>query len=216
MWAHARLPGQAPARGGWGRRETGARVQTVRGQRLANVQLNVQQAHETVVSAIMEKDKKIEIVKPNYLVRRVVPNKRWPDGGVVVYANFPFLLDDSWAESGAWSAWCRKLVCAPDGQSNGGTCEVLFILEKDQQDGPGANEVSGSSGDDGSQGGDDDYMDLTPGGDDDGGLGALGYGYRGSKAGLDHDGGSVVDEDHLGGGPADGGGADGCGIIDRR
>lgn len=122
-------------------------TKTVRGLRSAAVQRKFKQAHEAVVSAMMEEDKKIDVVKPNYLVQRVAPHKLWPDGGVVVYAQFPFLLDQSWRDSGAWVAWCRKVMCAPDGRSHGGTYEVFFTLQKDVQGSGERSDSSGSSDD---------------------------------------------------------------------
>lgn len=83
----------------------------------------MKKAHEAVATALMEEQERAAVVKPNYLGQKVSPNALWPNGGVVVYAQFPFLLDQSWRRSGAWLSFCRKAVCAPDGRSNGGTYE---------------------------------------------------------------------------------------------
>lgn len=137
---------------------------TVRGLRSPAVQRKVKQAHEAVVSAMMDEDRKIDVVKPNYLVQYVTPNKLWPDGGVVVFAQFPFLLDQSWKDSGSWLAWCRKVMCAPDGRSHGGTYEVFFTLQEDNTDQPEGGASSGSSDDDNdSLLGDSDNISLDSG-----------------------------------------------------
>lgn len=113
---------------------------TARTLRSPLVQANMKKAHEAVVSALMEEDQRATVAKPSYLVQRVLPNLLWPDGGVVIYAQFPFLLDLSWKRCGAWSAICNKSACAPDGDSAGGTYEVFFTL----QDDPGSGSEDGT------------------------------------------------------------------------
>lgn len=125
------------------------------------------QAHEAVVSALMEEDKKIDVVKPNYLVQRVAPNKLCRDGGLVVHAQFRFLLDQTWRDRGAWVAWCRKVVCAPDGQSHGGTRKVFFTLQQDDDNESQDSVSAGGSDDYKSRSGPDDYADGSPGGGED-------------------------------------------------
>lgn len=114
---------------------------TARTLRSPLVQAKMKKAHEAIVSALLEEGKRATVAKPSYLVQRLMPTLRWPEGGVVVYAQFPFLLDLSWKQRGAWSAMCRKTACAPDGDSAGGTYEVFFTLEADP--GSGSEESSG-------------------------------------------------------------------------
>lgn len=130
---------------------------TARSLRSPLVQERMKRAHELVVSAILEEDDAAVVAKPFYLVQELVPNQRWPDGGVVVYGHFPFLLDLSWQQSGSWVSFCRKLACAPDGVSQGGTYEVCITV----QDSTGRASRSGSA--DGS-GSDDAADDVDVGG----------------------------------------------------
>lgn len=104
----------------------------VRALRSSRVQQKLQQAHEAVVNAMMDEDEGAEVVKPTYLVQKVMPNNFWPDGGVVIYAQFPFLLDQWWRRSGSWAAFCPKAVCAPDCQSQGVTYGVFFTLQREE------------------------------------------------------------------------------------
>lgn len=67
----------------------------------------MKRAHDLVVSAIVvEEEETSAIAKPFYLVQELVPNLRWPDGGVVLYGLSLFLLDLSWQQSGSWICFC--------------------------------------------------------------------------------------------------------------
>lgn len=67
------------------------RATTARPLRSPLVQERIKRAHVLVVSAILEEEEDTSaIAKPFYLVQELVPNLRWPEGGVVVYGHFPF------------------------------------------------------------------------------------------------------------------------------
>lgn len=136
--AHRRWPA-TPVTGSIRAHEPGGR--TVRTLRSPRVELRMKKAHEAVAAALMEEEDRAPVVKPNYLVQKVLPKKLWPDGGVVVYAQCPFLLDQSWRSSGAWLSFCHKAVCAPDGRSHGGTYDVFFTLHKENSSGSGGDVV---------------------------------------------------------------------------
>lgn len=152
-----------------GGRVTKTSRSTARSLRSKRVQDKMKKAHDAVVSAMMEEDERTAVVKPIYLVQQVEPHKLWPDGGVVVYAQFPFLLDLSWRRSGAWVSFCRKAVCAPDGNSQGGTYEVFFTLQKPDSSGLGEGSVDATTGADGATGSDGSSSSDGSGTDDDGG-----------------------------------------------
>lgn len=118
------------------------RRETTRSLPSPRVQEKKKLAHEAVVDATMKEDDRAAVVKPSCLVQQVSPNEMWPDGGVVVYAQLPFLLDLSWKQSRSWVALCRQAVCAPDGASQGGTYEVCVTLKKVSSGG-----IAGSPGD---------------------------------------------------------------------
>lgn len=99
---------------------------TARTLRSPLVQAKMKKAHEAIVSALLEEGKRATVAKPRYLSQRLMRTLRWPEGGVVVYAQFPSVLDLFWKQRGAWSAMCRKTACAPDRDSAVGTYEVFF------------------------------------------------------------------------------------------
>lgn len=123
-------------------------------------------------------------MQPQFLIRKVMPNDLWPDGGVVVFAQFPFVLDQTWRNKGEWVAFCRKTVCLPDVRLQGGTYEVFFELqdtdEPDDRDGRRRYDSDGtvdesstdgdaadaSDGSDGAADGEDLELDSLLGDDD--------------------------------------------------
>ncbi|KAK1867321.1 hypothetical protein I4F81_009828 [Pyropia yezoensis] len=126
---------------------TKPRATTARPLRSPLVQERMKRAHDLVVSAIVvEEEETSAIAKPFYLVQELVPNLRWPDGGVVLYGLSLFLPDLSWQQSGSWICFCRNLACAPHGISQGGTYEVGMTLQDGAEDasGPGSTDGSGS------------------------------------------------------------------------
>lgn len=102
-------------------------IRTLRSQKL---QTRLAQVHEAAVAAMMEDDAHASVVKPHYVVYEVDPFLLWPDGGVIVYAQFPFLLDDSWRSTGLCISYCRKVLCDPDPTNMGGTYEAVFSMDQ--------------------------------------------------------------------------------------
>lgn len=103
---------------------------SIRSLRSHKLQTRLAQAHEAAAAAIAEEDAQATVVQPHYVVVQVAPMLLWPDGGVAVYAQFPFLLDDSWRSPGLCLSYCRKVLCDPDPRKMGGTYEVIFTMER--------------------------------------------------------------------------------------
>lgn len=82
------------------------------------------------MAAFIEEDARATIVQPHYSVFEVDPMLLWPNGGVLVYAQFPFLLDESWRTPGLCLSYCRKVLCDPDPRNIGGTYETIFSMNK--------------------------------------------------------------------------------------
>lgn len=114
-----------------------ASSKSIRSLRSQKLQTRLAQAHDAARAAIVEEDARATVVQPHYVVVQVAPMLLWPDGGVAVYAQFPFLLDDSWRTPGLCLSYCRKVLCDPDPRNMGGTYEVIFTMEKaDVERGP--------------------------------------------------------------------------------
>lgn len=107
-----------------------ASSKSIRSLRSQKLQTRLAQAHEAAMAAIEEEDARATVVQPHYVVVQVAPMLLWPDGGVAVYAQFPFLLDDSWRSPGLCLSYCRKVLCDPDPRNMGGTYEVIFTMER--------------------------------------------------------------------------------------
>lgn len=105
-------------------------TKSMRALRSQKLQTRLARAHEAAVVAMMEEDTRATVVKPHYVVVLVDPHALWPDGDVVVYAQFPFLLNDSRRTPGLCLSYCRKVLCDPDPRSLGGTYEAIFTMEK--------------------------------------------------------------------------------------
>lgn len=102
---------------------------SIRSLRSDKLQTRLAQAHEAAMAAMIDEDNRATVVTPHYIVAQVDPHMLWPDGGVIVYAQFPFLLDDSWRTPGLCLSYCRKVLCDPDPRRVGGTYEVIFTME---------------------------------------------------------------------------------------
>lgn len=83
------------------------------------------------MAAFMEEDARATVVQPHYAVYEVEPTLVWPIVGVVVYAQFPFLLDESWRSPGLCLSYCRKVLCDPYPRNMGGTYETIFSMNKE-------------------------------------------------------------------------------------
>ncbi|KAK1863401.1 hypothetical protein I4F81_005957 [Pyropia yezoensis] len=79
-------------------------------------------------TALIDDEKRATVVKPPFVIGQVKPFPAWPHGGVVVFAQFPFLLDGSWRDAGRWTANCQKVMVF----SVGGRYEVVFTATKPQ------------------------------------------------------------------------------------
>lgn len=102
-------------------------IRSLRSQRLNE---RLAQAHEAAMAAFIEEDARATVVQPHYSVFEVEPMLLWPNGGVLVYAQFPFLLDESWRTPGLCLSYCRKVLCDPDPRNMGGTYETIFSMNK--------------------------------------------------------------------------------------
>lgn len=102
-------------------------IRSLRSQRLNERLAN---AHDAAMAALMEEDARATVVQPHYAVYEVEPTLVWPNGGVVVYAQLPFLLDESWRSPGLCLLYCRKVLCDPDPRNMGGTYETIFNMNK--------------------------------------------------------------------------------------
>lgn len=61
-------------------------------------------------TALMDEERRSGVVRPPFTIGQVKPFSAWPFGGVVIYAQFPFLLDNSWRDAGKWSTLCQKVL----------------------------------------------------------------------------------------------------------
>lgn len=77
---------------------------------------------EMASAALVEEEGRAGVVRPLFVVGHVKPFSGWPFGGVVVFAQFPFLLDQSWRTVDKWVAYCKKIFVTKEG----GRYEVMF------------------------------------------------------------------------------------------
>lgn len=77
-------------------------------------------------SALIDDERRATVVKPPFVIGQVKPFSAWPYGGVVVFAQFPFLLDSAWRDAGKWTANCQKVMVF----DVGGRYEVVFSLKQ--------------------------------------------------------------------------------------
>jgi len=106
-----------------------ATEKSVRSLRSAKFQSKLVQVQEAAVNAIMDDADQAVIVQPPYLVAYIEPHDLWRAGGIAVWVQVPFILDNSWRDQTQYVTFCHKLVCnsvRPDVQ--GGVYELLFSL----------------------------------------------------------------------------------------
>lgn len=80
---------------------------------------------KTVAAAaamLVDEEHRVSVVPAPYVVGKVKPFSAWPRGGIVVFAQFPFLLDPSLNEQGKMVSLCRKLLAF----DVGGSYEVML------------------------------------------------------------------------------------------
>lgn len=80
---------------------------------------------KTVAAAaamLVDEERRVSVVRAPYVVGEVKAISAWPHGGIVVFAQFPFLLDPSFNEQGKMVSLCRKLLAF----DVGGSYEVMF------------------------------------------------------------------------------------------
>lgn len=109
----------------------------------------VQHQIQLAVEDMMEEESLATVVEPPFVVGKVKPYSAWPHGGVVIFVQFPFLLDETWKEPQKWVTSCRKLLS----HAVGGRYEVVFEAKK----------VLGSSTPADSPGGQESPCKTTPG-----------------------------------------------------
>lgn len=76
----------------------------------------------TAASLLFDEERRTTVVRAPYVVGQVKPFSAWPHGGIVVFAQFPFLLDPSFMEQGKMVSYCRKVLAF----AVGGSYEVVF------------------------------------------------------------------------------------------
>ncbi|KAK1861877.1 hypothetical protein I4F81_004456 [Pyropia yezoensis] len=77
---------------------------------------------EVASSLFVEQEQRATVVRPPFVLGRVKPFSNRPFGVVVVYAQFPSLLDTTWKKTITWTAYCRKVLI----QKKGGRYEIVF------------------------------------------------------------------------------------------
>ncbi|KAK1859424.1 hypothetical protein I4F81_002020 [Pyropia yezoensis] len=81
---------------------------------------------EVAASILVEQEQRATVVRPPLVVGRVKPFCKWPFGGVVVFAQFPFLLDPTSKKTATWTAYCKKVLIL----KKGGRYEIVFKPKK--------------------------------------------------------------------------------------
>lgn len=77
---------------------------------------------EVASSLFVEQEQRATVVRPPFVLGHVKPFSKRPFGAVVVYAQFPSLLDTTWKKTITWTAYCRKVLI----QKKGGRYEIVF------------------------------------------------------------------------------------------
>lgn len=95
---------------------------SVRNVRHRKAVAKYEKCFEAEAKILVEQEERATVVRPHFVVARVKPFSKWPFGGVVVYAQFPFLWDCSWKKTTKWVAHCRKVII----KKTGGRYEVVF------------------------------------------------------------------------------------------
>lgn len=129
------VPGVAkPARRKRGGRTTprdrGATTKSVRSVRSDAVKAQLAAAEELVARAFQDEQHRTVVVQPPYTVREVEANQIWPHGGILLVAQFPFSIDDSWrARLKEWRGNCTKVIASTTGKACvGGTYVATLEL----------------------------------------------------------------------------------------
>lgn len=102
---------------------------------------------DVAASMLLEQEVRTTVVRPPFVLGRVKPFSKWPFGGVVVFVQFPFLVDPTWCKNMTWIAYCRKVLIL----KTGGCYEIVFRLKKvssaSSADGPNGAEPLLDNGD---------------------------------------------------------------------
>jgi len=104
----------------------GSVTKSVKSLRSSKLQAKLKQTNHAAVTAIMQDDP-TDVVSPPYLIAKVPKNLVWPHGGIVVFVQFPFLLDTSWKHFSKYIVHCRKTVCNSDDVDGEGGLYELFV-----------------------------------------------------------------------------------------
>lgn len=83
----------------------------------------VEGALSEAVMAMQEDEASSTIVRIPLVLGQVEPLPTWPHGGVVIFVQFPFLLDQSWWQPRKRTVRCRKVVVLPVGCQY----EIVFL-----------------------------------------------------------------------------------------
>ena len=114
---------------------------SVRTLRPAKLQSKLAQAHTAAVNAILENDAQAILVQPPYLVNVVESTVAWPHGGIAVFVQLPFLLDNSSHNLNKYVVHCRKSICnADDAEGQGGVYEFFLTLKGTEDESPASVE----------------------------------------------------------------------------
>lgn len=124
-------PALAPKAGRGSKRSAGAvpvvpAAGTIRGLRHRNAAIKMEKGFDIIATALLEEEARTSVVRPPFVIGHVKPFSAWPFGGVVVFAQFPFLLDQSWRLADKWMAYCRKVTVL----GTGGRYEVMFAAKE--------------------------------------------------------------------------------------
>lgn len=123
-----RLPPAVAPKAGRGSKRTAGAVPVVpvagsiRGLRHRSAAIKMEKGLDIIATALLEEEARTSVVRPPFVIGHVKPFSAWPHGGVVVFAQFPFLLDQSWRLADKWLAYCRKVSVL----GTGGRYEVMF------------------------------------------------------------------------------------------
>jgi len=107
----------------------------------AKLQSRLARAHTAAVSAILENDAQAVVVQPPYLVNVVESTVAWPHGGIAVFVQLPFLLENSWHKLKKYVVQCLKSICNADhAEGEGGVYEIFLTLKGPEDDSPASVE----------------------------------------------------------------------------
>lgn len=124
-------PALAPKAGRGAKRSAGAvpvvpAAGTIRGLRHRTAAVKMEKGLDIMATALLEEEARTSVVRPPFVIGHVKPFSAWPFGGVVVFAQFPFLIDQSWRLADKWVAYCRKVSVL----GTGGRYEVMFAAKE--------------------------------------------------------------------------------------